>query len=222
MSSEKCFNLSPCSPKVSSTNQTTCRSPKIFIIPTRLGGIKRMGNPTTEALDRGDLEQAKAELSQLVSLSPSSPEAHQRLGRVLEQQNRVDEAEACYSQALAARPRLRRRADRHGACRGPPGQPPERAQAVRDGHRDRAPRGDGPPGAGRASSNRWEDRRGAGRLLPVAGARPAARRGEPPDRLAPDRAERGRPGAGPARPDDRDRRRATPRPCSCEAGRTWR
>jgi tetratricopeptide (TPR) repeat protein len=52
------------------------------------------------AIDRGDLEQARTEMLQLVAHSPGSAEAHHRLGRILQLQERLNEAEACYHRAL--------------------------------------------------------------------------------------------------------------------------
>jgi tetratricopeptide (TPR) repeat protein len=56
------------------------------------------------ALDRGDLELARTEMLQLVAHSPGSAEAHHRLGRVLELQGRLNEAEACFQRALELDP----------------------------------------------------------------------------------------------------------------------
>ncbi len=52
------------------------------------------------AIDRGDPEQARLELLQLVAQAPRSAEAHQRLGKVLQLQGRLNEAEACFRRAL--------------------------------------------------------------------------------------------------------------------------
>ena len=56
------------------------------------------------AIDRSDLEQAKMELLQLTALIPGSAEAHQRLGKVLQLQGRLNEAEACFRRALQLDP----------------------------------------------------------------------------------------------------------------------
>jgi tetratricopeptide (TPR) repeat protein len=52
------------------------------------------------AIDRGDAEQARQELLQLVAQAPRSAEAHHRLGKVLQLQGRLNEAEACFRRAL--------------------------------------------------------------------------------------------------------------------------
>jgi tetratricopeptide (TPR) repeat protein len=52
------------------------------------------------ALDRGDLESARNEMLQLVAHSPASAEAHHRLGKILQLQGRLNEAEACFRRAL--------------------------------------------------------------------------------------------------------------------------
>lgn len=52
------------------------------------------------AIDRGDLESARTEMLQLVAHSPTSAEAHHRLGRILQLQGRLSEAEACFRKAL--------------------------------------------------------------------------------------------------------------------------
>ena len=57
-----------------------------------------------EAIDRGDYEQARLELLQLANEAPDSAEAKQRLGLVLQLENRLTEAEACYRAALARDP----------------------------------------------------------------------------------------------------------------------
>jgi len=56
------------------------------------------------AIDRGDLEQARMELLQLVAQTPGSAEAHQRLGKVLQLQGRLNEAETCFRRALELDP----------------------------------------------------------------------------------------------------------------------
>jgi tetratricopeptide (TPR) repeat protein len=52
------------------------------------------------ALDQGDWAVARAALERLTAAAPSSAEAHQRLGRVLEAQGELGRAEACYLRAL--------------------------------------------------------------------------------------------------------------------------
>ena len=56
------------------------------------------------AIDRGDLEQAKTELLQLAAQIPGSAEIHQRLGKVLMLQGRLNEAESCFRRALQLDP----------------------------------------------------------------------------------------------------------------------
>ena len=56
------------------------------------------------AVDRGDLEQARMELLQLAAQVPGSAEAHQRLGKVLQLQGRLNEAETCFRRALQLDP----------------------------------------------------------------------------------------------------------------------
>ena len=56
------------------------------------------------AIDRGDLEQARMELLQLAAQIPGSAEAHQRLGKVLQLQGRLNEAETCFRRALQLDP----------------------------------------------------------------------------------------------------------------------
>jgi tetratricopeptide (TPR) repeat protein len=57
-----------------------------------------------EAIDRGDYEQARIELLQLATQAPSSAEAQQRLGMVLQLEHRFPEAEACFRGALQRDP----------------------------------------------------------------------------------------------------------------------
>ncbi len=56
------------------------------------------------AIDRQDLEEARNELLQLVAQTPGSAESHQRLGKVLQLQGRLNEAEACFRRALELEP----------------------------------------------------------------------------------------------------------------------
>jgi tetratricopeptide (TPR) repeat protein len=53
------------------------------------------------AIDRGDAATAIAQLRELVALEPQSAEAHQRLGRVYQSEQRLAEAESEYGLALA-------------------------------------------------------------------------------------------------------------------------
>jgi tetratricopeptide (TPR) repeat protein len=57
-----------------------------------------------EAIDRGDYEQARLELLRLATESPTSAEAQQRLGMVLQHEGRLTEAEACFRAALQRDP----------------------------------------------------------------------------------------------------------------------
>src|SRR5690349_12732745 len=57
-----------------------------------------------EAIDRRDYERARVELERLVAESPRSAGALHRLGRVLQLQGRLAEAEASYRRALALDP----------------------------------------------------------------------------------------------------------------------
>ena len=57
-----------------------------------------------EAIDRGDYEQARLELLQLATQAPSSAEAQQRLGMVLQLEGRLPEAETCFRAALQRDP----------------------------------------------------------------------------------------------------------------------
>ncbi|APW62557.1 tetratricopeptide repeat protein [Paludisphaera borealis] len=93
-------------PVISGCGWTNTRRPSLKDVPTpeQAAQAQAFSERAQEAVDRGDLELAKVELTRLVAISPRSPEGHQRLGRVFEQQNRVDEAEACYSRALQLDP----------------------------------------------------------------------------------------------------------------------
>jgi tetratricopeptide (TPR) repeat protein len=77
---------------------------KDSLTPEQAVEARALSERAQDALDRGDLGQAKTELERLVALSPHSPEAQQRLGRVLEQQGQVEPARACYSRALQLDP----------------------------------------------------------------------------------------------------------------------
>ena len=52
------------------------------------------------AIDRGDYPQAQVDLLQLVAEAPSSAEAQQRLGTVLQLEGRLSEAENCFRTAI--------------------------------------------------------------------------------------------------------------------------
>ncbi len=57
-----------------------------------------------EAIDRGDLPAARAELLQQVARTPGSAEAQQRLGSVYQLEGRMAEAKACFFAALKRDP----------------------------------------------------------------------------------------------------------------------
>jgi tetratricopeptide (TPR) repeat protein len=57
-----------------------------------------------EAINRGDYEQARQELLHLATLAPSSAETQQRLGMVLQHEDRLPEAETCFRAALQRDP----------------------------------------------------------------------------------------------------------------------
>jgi tetratricopeptide (TPR) repeat protein len=57
-----------------------------------------------EAIDRGDYKQARLELLRLANEAPTSAEAQQRLGMVLQLEGRLEEAEACFRAALQRDP----------------------------------------------------------------------------------------------------------------------
>jgi len=71
-------------------------------LPTREQATQaqQISERAQEAFDHGELEQARMELLQLVALSPRAAEAHQRLGKVLEFEGRLSEADACFRRAL--------------------------------------------------------------------------------------------------------------------------
>src|SRR5262245_43487314 len=69
--------------------------------PQQVERIQQISERAQTAIDRGEFEQARVDLEQLVQEEPGSAEALQRLGRVLQLQGRWPEAEACYRAALA-------------------------------------------------------------------------------------------------------------------------
>ena len=75
-------------------------------LPTREEATQaqQISERAQEAFDRGDLVQARVELLQLVALTPRAAEAHQRLGKVLELEGRLHEADACFRRALELDP----------------------------------------------------------------------------------------------------------------------
>jgi tetratricopeptide (TPR) repeat protein len=74
--------------------------------PTRAQAARNqeVSEHAQEAIDRGDYEQARRELLQLATLVPSSAETQQRLGMVLQLEQRLPEAEACFRMALQRDP----------------------------------------------------------------------------------------------------------------------
>jgi tetratricopeptide (TPR) repeat protein len=75
-------------------------------LPTREQATQaqQISERAQEAFDHGNLEQARMELLQLVALTPRAAEAHQRLGKVLELEGRLREADACFRRALELDP----------------------------------------------------------------------------------------------------------------------
>jgi tetratricopeptide (TPR) repeat protein len=69
--------------------------------PEQLEQIQQISERAQAAIDRGEYEQARADLVQLVAQEPGSPEALQRLGSVLTLLGRLGEAERCFRAALA-------------------------------------------------------------------------------------------------------------------------
>ena len=69
--------------------------------PQQVERIQQISERAQAAIDRGDYENARADLSQLVSAEPDSPEALQRLGTVLMLEGRTAEAEGYFHAALA-------------------------------------------------------------------------------------------------------------------------
>ena len=72
--------------------------------PEQATRVQEISERAQAAIDRQDLEQARNELLQLVAQTPGSAEAHQRLGKVLQLQGRLNEAEACFRRALELEP----------------------------------------------------------------------------------------------------------------------
>jgi tetratricopeptide (TPR) repeat protein len=69
--------------------------------PQQVERVQQISERAQAAIDRGDYEHARIDLMQLVEEEPSSAEALQRLGSVLQWVGRWAEAEACYRAALA-------------------------------------------------------------------------------------------------------------------------
>jgi tetratricopeptide (TPR) repeat protein len=72
--------------------------------PEQAARNQQISEHAQEAIDRGDYEQARIELLQLATQVPASAEAHQRLGMVLQLENRLPEAETCFRAALQRDP----------------------------------------------------------------------------------------------------------------------
>jgi tetratricopeptide (TPR) repeat protein len=71
------------------------------VSPQQLERIQQIRERAQTAIDRGDYENARADLVQLVNEEPDSPEALQRLGTVLMLERRLAEAEIYFHSALA-------------------------------------------------------------------------------------------------------------------------
>ncbi len=71
------------------------------VSPEQLERIQQISERAQAALDRGDYENARADLTQLVNEEPESPEALQRLGTVMLLEGRLPEAERYFHAALA-------------------------------------------------------------------------------------------------------------------------
>ena len=72
--------------------------------PEQAARIQQESERAQAAVDRGDLEQARMELLQLVAETPGSAQAHLRLGKILQLQGRLDESETCFRRALRSTP----------------------------------------------------------------------------------------------------------------------
>ena len=70
-------------------------------LPHEVERIQQISERAQAAIDRGDYENARAGLVQLVDEEPDSPEALQRLGTVLMLEGRYAEAEACFQASFA-------------------------------------------------------------------------------------------------------------------------
>jgi len=68
--------------------------------PEQTTRTQQISEQAQEAFDRGDYEQARLALLQLVAQAPDSAEIQQRLGTVLQYEGRLAEAEACFRAAL--------------------------------------------------------------------------------------------------------------------------
>jgi tetratricopeptide (TPR) repeat protein len=68
--------------------------------PEQSARTQQISEQAQAAVDRGDYEQARLALQQLVAQAPESAETQQRLGTVLRYEGRLSEAEACFRAAL--------------------------------------------------------------------------------------------------------------------------
>jgi len=68
--------------------------------PEQAARTQQINDQAQEAIDRGDYEQARLALLQLLAQAPASAETQQRLGTVLQLEGRLPEAEACFRAAL--------------------------------------------------------------------------------------------------------------------------
>ena len=71
------------------------------VSPEQIERIQQISERAQAAVDRGDYENARADLTQLVNEEPESPEALQRLGTVMLLEGRLAEAERYFHAALA-------------------------------------------------------------------------------------------------------------------------
>lgn len=72
--------------------------------PEQIMAAQQCGERAQAAIDRGDLELARTEMLQLIAQTPRSAEAHHRLGKILQLQGRLNEAETCFRRALELDP----------------------------------------------------------------------------------------------------------------------
>jgi tetratricopeptide (TPR) repeat protein len=77
---------------------------RAVVSPEQAARNQQCSEHAQEAIDRGDYEQARLELLRLAAEAPTSAEAQQRLGMVLQLEGRLAEAEACFRAALQRDP----------------------------------------------------------------------------------------------------------------------
>jgi len=70
----------------------------------RAAQTRELSERAQSAIDHGQYDQARAELEQMLQLSPNSPEALYRLGTVFQHEGRLAEAESSFRRALARDP----------------------------------------------------------------------------------------------------------------------